>query len=849
MRALLKLIKSVDRFYLDANNLFKLAQDSGALTSKLRQLANAIGDEEPDLADELRELAAQYGSIIKRFNDGKLGGKTLSSVTSLAVSTFLGNQDKLDNNPEVAETLDSVINDLNTKATSAGELEAKDIYAQYSKSKSQQSGGPTSESGQESGSDPSEAEVEATNEIYQDAPPLCLQLLGQLPYLNDYEFVDQLRILARMYATAAKIKDGFSTISNAIASSLKYIDGVTDSYNEEFHKEIPAEYREYLTMKQILIDIKADIRKRAAPKTLLAEDGKEAVKALRQIWADFEAGRFNKADTAQARAQVETDEAEKSVRLPELTPMEGGSVYDPSNGVYVERADKSHKGGSRFITLTDNIDWATRYYKEKQNYVDMLETSLSSTQKRNVLNLIKTFDDLIKLYLEEQRFFKKVQETPGQITMLSDKSKDLSKQIVYIKNFMKENEGKLSEKQINDFIKNISKTETEKKETEKQIKLLLTKDESDGGPNEAEKNYYTVKDKIKELKVNKSKQVAAIRDVNLTLENKKLEKIYSQENDFIKKELAAAKMSVNDLLKSNDQNKQKTYQLYIKLINLLQGKGVDYERKGTRLPWWSTEAEEPVYKNTPKIEDINKLKLAIEEEKKNIIPHTEIQSQETQKIKEDKKTFELVNPNTGTIKKLTDWANVELTGYEKHFRQSIATERGEVRRKVKKKIEELMLKNIGSDYEFLTNNIAKAAEDRKGLREAVSALRMKLKEDLVKDPIFTDFAISVRAGKFFRKLLEKIKIISDKKLDLQPSLSADDLEFIKKIIEEAETLHSYYSGRKIKPITPGEAERKTFYSANQIRILNELIPYLHGIVNKNQDINEEAPPTERTVNE
>ncbi len=103
MRALLKLIKSVDRFYLDANNLFKLAQDSGALTSKLRQLANAIGDEEPDLADELRELAAQYGSIIKRFNDGKLGGKTLSSVTSLAVSTFLGNQDKLDNNPEVAD--------------------------------------------------------------------------------------------------------------------------------------------------------------------------------------------------------------------------------------------------------------------------------------------------------------------------------------------------------------------------------------------------------------------------------------------------------------------------------------------------------------------------------------------------------------------------------------------------------------------------------------------------------------------------------------------------------------------------------------------------------------------------
>ncbi len=279
MRALLKLIKSVDRFYLDANNLFKLAQDSGALTSKLRQLANAIGDEEPDLADELRELAAQYGSIIKRFNDGKLGGKTLSSVTSLAVSTFLGNQDKLDNNPEVAETLDSVINDLNTKATSAGELEAKDIYAQYSKSKSQQSGGPTSESGQESGSDPSEAEVEATNEIYQDAPPLCLQLLGQLPYLNDYEFVDQLRILARMYATAAKIKDGFSTISNAIASSLKYIDGVTDSYNEEFHKEIPAEYREYLTMKQILIDIKADIRKKVALKNFLEEKGKELVKA------------------------------------------------------------------------------------------------------------------------------------------------------------------------------------------------------------------------------------------------------------------------------------------------------------------------------------------------------------------------------------------------------------------------------------------------------------------------------------------------------------------------------------------------------------------------------------------
>jgi len=848
MRALLKLIKSVDRFYLGANNLFKLAQDSGVLVSKLKQLANTIGDEYPDLADELRELAAQYGSIIKRFNEGKLGGKTLSSVTSLAVSTFLGNQDKFENNPEIAETLDTIINDLNIKATSAGELEAKDIFTQYSKIKSQQTGGEIlPESEQEPA--PSSVAGESDNEVYIGAPEECQELLAKLPYIDDYDFVDQLRVLARMYATAARMKDGFSTISNAIASALKYIDGVTENYNEEFHDEIPAEYQEYMTIKQILLDIKADIRKRAAPKTLLAEDGKEAVKTLKQIWADFEAGRFNKADTAQARAQVEVDEVEKSTRIPELSPMEGGSVYDPSGGLHKEQTEKGPGGGSRFITLTDNIDWATRYYKEKQNYVDMLNVDLTATQKRNVLNLINTFDNLIKLYLEEQILFKKVQETPGQITILSDKSKDLSKQIVYIKTFMKENEGKLSEKQIQEFNSNIAKTEAVKKETEKQIKELLTKDESAGGPNQAEKNYYTVKDKIKELKIDKAKQVIAIRDVNLTLENKKLDRSYREETDYIKKELVAAKMAVNDLLKSNDQNKQKTYQLYIKLINLLIGRGVDYNLKGTRLPWWSTERKEPEYKNIPKLEDINRLKLAIEEEKKNIIPHSEIQSKETGKIKEEKKTFEVVNPTTGTIKKLTDWANVELTGYEKHFRQSIATERGEVRRKVKKKIEELMVKNIGSDYEFLTNNIAKAAEDRKGLREAVSALRTKLKADLVNDPIFTDFAISVRAGKFFRKLLEKIKIIADKKLDLQPSLNSDEIEFIKKIIQEAETLHSYYSRRKIKPISPGEPERKTFYSVNQIRILNELIPYLHGIVNKNQDIEEEAPPTERTINE
>ena len=844
MRTLSKLIKSVDKFYFNANNLFKLAQDAASLVSKLKQLANSVGDDEPDLADELRELAAQYDSIVKRFNAGKLGGKTLSSVTSLAVSTFLGNKDKFENNPEIAEVLDSVINDLNTKATSAGEPEAKDIYSQYAKLKAQ-TGGTTVTETEEDENAPSSVSGEADNEVYIGAPEPCQELLSKLPYITDYDFVDQLRVLARMYATAVKLKDGFTTISNVISSSLKYIDGVTENYDEDLQDEVPQEYQEYMTIKDILLDIKADIRKRAMPKTLLAEDGKEAVKILKQIYSDFKTGKYNKADTAQAKAQVETDESENVGRIPDLSPQED-IRYDPTGGLHKEQTEKGPGGGSRFISLTENIDWPKRYYKEKQNYVDMLDTNLTATQKRNVLNLIKTFDELIKSYLEEQKLFKKVQETPGQITILSDKSKDLSKQVVYIKNFINENKNKLNEKQISDLQANIAKTENEKKLTDQQIKDLLTKDETNGGPNPAEKNYYTIKDKIKELKVIKAKQVNLIRNVNLTIENSKLEKLYSIEPDFIKKELFAAKMSVNDLLKSNDQNKQKTYQLYIKLINLLSGKGVDYSRKGTRLPWWSTESEEPEYKNIPTIDDINRIKAAIEAERKNIIPHSEISAKETATIKDLKKTIDIPT-QSGSVKKLTDWINVELSGYEKHFRQSIATERGEVRRKVKKKIEELKDKNINTDYEFLTNNIAKSSEDKKGLREAVNALRLKLKEDMVKDPIFTDFAISVRAGKFFRKLLDKIKIIADKKLDMQSSLTTDELEFLKQIIIEAEKLYSYYSQRKIQPIDLNEPARKTYYGANQIRILNQLIPYLHNMLEKYENISgEEAPPTERT---
>lgn len=274
-----------------------------------------------------------------------------------------------------------------------------------------------------------------------------------------------------------------------------------------------------------------------------------------------------------------------------------------------------------------------------------------------------------------------------------------------------------------------------------------------------------------------------------------------------------------ELARSTDINKKPERKARLALLNAATKKVVN-----------DFTGEVEIQFNKPGGETLRKMQERIEAAKALRKPIEVKMKEDAAVLKGRKKTIDVINPNTGKIDKKTDWANVDLKGFNDHFKQSIATERGEVKRIVKARIEKLIAVDNQKIYTRLIEGIAEASKDG-NILNAVKALRNQLKQDMIMEPSFIDFTSSVRAGKFFRKYLEKLKFITKNNFDTK-KLDQNEIRLLKDIIEEGNKLYDFYSQKG--SFKPGDASRRAFYSRNQVRILVELLPYLNGILERNE---------------
>ena len=208
--------------------------------------------------------------------------------------------------------------------------------------------------------------------------------------------------------------------------------------------------------------------------------------------------------------------------------------------------------------------------------------------------------------------------------------------------------------------------------------------------------------------------------------------------------------------------------------------------------------------------------------------------EDAQYKKQHKKVFDYIDPRTGKEKKMVDWSLVQLKGYEMHLREAMPTERSELKKVVKKKMELLIKVDNQDKYNKIISSLVKYKSDPEKLRETVRLLRSALKEDMIRDTIFEDFATSVGANKRFKKYLTDIDHMQQYEFDLEPWLSDGKIEHLEKAIKNGYILYNFYSDydakRKSKSKGPSS---KTFYNY-EVRVLEQLLPYLESILKRHK---------------
>lgn len=173
-------------------------------------------------------------------------------------------------------------------------------------------------------------------------------------------------------------------------------------------------------------------------------------------------------------------------------------------------------------------------------------------------------------------------------------------------------------------------------------------------------------------------------------------------------------------------------------------------------------------------------------------------------------------------------SEVALEGLVVHLTQRLATERVVVKQKVTDKLKKLQKDPAG--LKPIMDDIAKAAtkKDRAAVLEHTKRLRSKMEEFKQVQPELIQYVISLRSSKFLYQFRDQIKKIPDLLKD--PNISTEQKEtFIFDAIAMGTKLSEYYKSLKIKPITPGWAERGTHYKP-PVEIIEQMVNNLKKMV-------------------
>lgn len=199
-----------------------------------------------------------------------------------------------------------------------------------------------------------------------------------------------------------------------------------------------------------------------------------------------------------------------------------------------------------------------------------------------------------------------------------------------------------------------------------------------------------------------------------------------------------------------------------------------------------------------------------------------------------KKLVTIVDPVTGAERKITDWANLELDGFIKTFSERMANERKQIIKVLTKK------SDIAKKCELEIKRLSEAESRGKGsIAEEAANLRRAVRSHL-RDPggnidnLFTGFALSIRYGKSFRKLLMALRSIKDlpKKLEetdkkTKKEITQEEIDKVHQILITTKDLIKKFSILEIKGREGSLIN--TYFATNQIPVLVQLVPMLTGL--------------------
>lgn len=292
---------------------------------------------------------------------------------------------------------------------------------------------------------------------------------------------------------------------------------------------------------------------------------------------------------------------------------------------------------------------------------------------------------------------------------------------------------------------------------------------------------------------------------------------YEQENQTLKEELPGAsaqqkllldaKIRLNDLMLSPDRGKDEEAKWLRVLINSISlGHGIPPEQ-------------------LQRFEE--RIQAGAQKRKKA----TDLWRQRAEQVAALKGTIGPVRERqvgeSGTFGKRNkyNWNVLPLDGLVSHLTQRLATERIVVKQKVTDKLKKAQ-KDPTSLKPFM-DDVAKAAtkKDKAGLLAASNRLRDKMEEFKNVQPELVQYVISLRTSKFFYNFRDRVKLIGSW---VGNPLSGEQVSFIDDTIREGKKLAEYYKNLKVKPITPGWAERTTHYKA-PIEVIEKIVENLEEI--------------------
>ncbi len=242
------------------------------------------------------------------------------------------------------------------------------------------------------------------------------ELVGLSQQVSDKNLSYDLGLLAKMYQKAIDMNGGFAAISNAI----------NNVFSEYLEDPAPGTEEEVEGVEDVLNLINNDIRKRAGGKLPKADDP-AAIDALKKVRHDYQFGGGDEEVASEAEA-IESQRGEAG-EAGEGGPGFEMGVFDPTGGMGQEEARKGKGRGFYFRTLTENRDWAQKYFDEAQRYQDILNKTTDPVMKSQLSKIIELLKKLSSNISEQKKLFAQIQPAaPGAYPELEARSQEITEE-------------------------------------------------------------------------------------------------------------------------------------------------------------------------------------------------------------------------------------------------------------------------------------------------------------------------------------------------------------------------------------------------------------------------------------